>query len=179
VIDPYFLQKLFKLPKIETRMESMVIDPDFPDTAANHLIKSAFRRGLDRDRIAEGLGIPINSMTQYLETFGIRPRLKYRYDLDHEIHLPLIVTWPEVGSEGEWIVDLPEGGEDPSGGYIVHQEIGEGRSRILITSDPALLLSSGFKGGVVFVPKNSDMANAVLSAGENIGRVEIYSVREK
>lgn len=174
-VDPFYIQKIFKLPKIETRIESIKIKSDFPDSAAIHLIKTALRRGLDQDRIASGLGVSPDLLAGYIDTFDIKPRLKFRGDVSYQKHVPLIISWPEVGVEGEWMPDLPSGESDPAVGDLVFEAEGNGKSRIILTSDPAFLLGSNFTGSVVLGPETENLAGAVLSSGKNVGRVQIYT----
>ncbi|MGA1822648.1 MAG: hypothetical protein ACMUIG_08975 [Thermoplasmatota archaeon] len=179
IIDPYYLQKIFKLSKIENRLDAFKIVPGKPSHAAVHLIKTALRRGIDPGRIGKLMMDGEGDFDDYLETLRIRPRLKYREDMKFKEHVPLIVAWPEIWAESVWALDLPAGRSDPGIGFIKFEILGDGDKRVMITSDPAFLLRSDYDGGVVFGPQNENLARAVLSSDTGLGSVRIYTDGEK
>ena len=94
-MDPFFLQKLFKLNKAKQRTDMMPLFASFPDTRTINLIASSRRRGLSTDDICSLTGMDRVALRSIERTFGIEPRIEPAVDLDGGCFTPYILSWPE------------------------------------------------------------------------------------
>jgi hypothetical protein len=97
-MDPFFLQKLFKLNKAYYRLEDSEMDPLFPDTPAVNIISSSRRRGISSERICELTGLTEDSLHDIEESFGIRPSVEEGTRSTGDIARPLVLSWPEASA---------------------------------------------------------------------------------
>jgi hypothetical protein len=119
-MDPFFLQKLFKLNKAHSRLGEHPMDTAFPDTAAVNVISSSRRRGVTSSGICELTGLAREALRDLEERFGIEPSVQRGNDLDGGSATPMVLSWPEAS------VVLVEG---------LERERERLKGRILITTD--------------------------------------------
>ncbi len=115
-MDPFFLQKLFKLNKAHSRLGEHEMDPMFPDTVAVNVISSSRRRGLKSSGICELTGLTREALRDLEERFGIEPSVQRGIDLDGGFASPLVLSWHEAS------VVLVEG-EERAGPERLHGRI--------------------------------------------------------
>jgi len=90
-LDPFYLQKLFKLNKAFYKLGSFATDPIFPDTRSVNLIASSRRRGLTTDEISSMTGLTSVQLEAIEMSFGIMPEM-----VEGGPGRSLVLSWPEA-----------------------------------------------------------------------------------
>lgn len=145
-MDPFYLQKLFKLNKAKQRTDMMPLSASFPDTRTINLIASSRRRGLSREDICSLTGMDRASLCSIERTFGIEPRIEMAVDPDQGRFIPLIISWPEPSQ-------IMQGGREDE--RIVAMD------RISITDTLPGTFPDGAGRGILFASLDDDVIDAL------------------
>ncbi|MDG6225613.1 MAG: hypothetical protein QCI82_08885 [Candidatus Thermoplasmatota archaeon] len=112
-MDPFYLQKLFKLNKARQRTDMAPTSSAFLDSRTVNLIASSRRRGLTREEICLMTGMDFDALAKTEETFGIVPGIEPAIEGCHDGMPPLVLSWPEPSHVfGEGQKDGDTGSED-------------------------------------------------------------------
>jgi len=96
ILDPFYLQKLFKMNKAVHKLDGVRLDPVFPDTQSVHLVATARRRGLSTLEICDLSGLDHQELAGLEDMFGIVPKVERGSAAKGDLPVPLVLTYPEA-----------------------------------------------------------------------------------